>query len=144
MLTKVACKLFNTISSTQLAASIKRGFATPPKDFLQKYDSSQTSFMMNEHLILVDFEDQVKGNISKYEAHTNELNKDQLPHRAFSVFLFDQENRLLLHQRSAKKITFPKYWTNACCSHPLFNESEMEIPNNIGSYRSSESSNKKA
>jgi isopentenyl-diphosphate delta-isomerase len=47
-------------------------------------------------------------------------NIDQgLLHRAFSVFLFDSENRLLLQQRATEKITFPDMWTNTCCSHPL-------------------------
>lgn len=42
-----------------------------------------------------------------------------LLHRAFSVFLFDSQNRLLLQQRASEKITFPDLWTNTCCSHPL-------------------------
>jgi isopentenyl-diphosphate Delta-isomerase len=42
-----------------------------------------------------------------------------LLHRAFSVFLFDSQNRLLLQQRATEKITFPDMWTNTCCSHPL-------------------------
>ena len=42
-----------------------------------------------------------------------------LLHRAFSVFLFDHQNRLLLQQRATAKITFPDLWTNTCCSHPL-------------------------
>ena len=42
-----------------------------------------------------------------------------LLHRAFSVFLFSPEGRLLLQQRAACKITFPRVWTNTCCSHPL-------------------------
>ncbi len=42
-----------------------------------------------------------------------------LLHRAFSVFLFDEDNRLLLQQRASEKITFPDMWTNTCCSHPL-------------------------
>lgn len=47
-------------------------------------------------------------------------NIDQgLLHRAFSVFLFDSQNRLLLQQRASEKITFPDMWTNTCCSHPL-------------------------
>ena len=46
------------------------------------------------------------------------INKGLL-HRAFSVFLFDDQNRLLLQQRASEKITFPDMWTNTCCSHPL-------------------------
>lgn len=42
-----------------------------------------------------------------------------LLHRAFSVFLFDDQNRLLLQQRADEKITFSNLWTNTCCSHPL-------------------------
>lgn len=42
-----------------------------------------------------------------------------LLHRAFSVFLFDRNSRLLLQQRASEKITFPDMWTNTCCSHPL-------------------------
>lgn len=42
-----------------------------------------------------------------------------LLHRAFSVFLFDSNKRLLLQQRASEKITFPDMWTNTCCSHPL-------------------------
>jgi isopentenyl-diphosphate Delta-isomerase len=50
-----------------------------------------------------------------------------LLHRAFSVFLFDDKNRLLLQQRASEKITFPDMWTNTCCSHPL------HIPTETGS-----------
>lgn len=42
-----------------------------------------------------------------------------LLHRAFSVFLFNDKNELLLQQRAPEKITFPDMWTNTCCSHPL-------------------------
>jgi isopentenyl-diphosphate delta-isomerase type 1 len=41
-------------------------------------------------------------------------------HRAFSLFLFDERNRLLLTKRAASKITFPNVWTNTVCSHPLY------------------------
>ena len=51
-----------------------------------------------------------------------------LLHRAFSVFLFDDQNRLLLQQRATEKITFPDMWTNTCCSHPLddFEQEKIE------------------
>ncbi len=50
-----------------------------------------------------------------------------LLHRAFSLFLFNQEGKLLLQQRADSKITFPAMWTNTCCSHPL------AIPGETGS-----------
>ncbi|KAL8159206.1 hypothetical protein V2J09_000743 [Rumex salicifolius] len=53
-------------------------------------------------------------------------------HRAFSVFLFNSKYELLLQQRSATKVTFPLVWTNACCSHPLYRESEMIEENALG------------
>ena len=40
-------------------------------------------------------------------------------HRAFSVLLVDQEERMLLQQRSASKTRFALRWANACCGHPL-------------------------
>uniref|UniRef100_A0A915PUJ2 isopentenyl-diphosphate Delta-isomerase n=1 Tax=Setaria digitata TaxID=48799 RepID=A0A915PUJ2_9BILA len=40
---------------------------------------------------------------------------------------------MILQKRSAQKITFPSVWTNACCSHPLWNEHEICTDmNNIG------------
>ena len=54
-----------------------------------------------------------------YLGHLTEYIDRGLLHRAFSVFLFDSKNRLLLQQRAGKKITFPSMWTNTCCSHPL-------------------------
>ena len=82
-----------------------------------KIDSSQEKFL-NDQLILVDEEDNNIGSISKLDGHLLS-NKNKYPHRAFSIFLFDSKNRLLLQQRGHKKITFPLLWTNTCCSHPL-------------------------
>lgn len=45
-------------------------------------------------------------------------------HRAFSVFLFTPDGKLILQQRSGAKITFPFIWANTCCSHPLY-----DLPN---------------
>jgi len=42
------------------------------------------------------------------------------------VFVFDPQQRLLIQKRSAEKLTFPGVWSNTCCSHPLYNESEMD------------------
>ena len=48
-------------------------------------------------------------------------------HRAFSVFLFNENGELLLQQRAASKITFPNVWTNTCCSHPLYGYEPNEV-----------------
>lgn len=39
-------------------------------------------------------------------------------HRAFSVFLFDAEGRVLLQRRADEKHHFRGRWSNTCCSHP--------------------------
>lgn len=48
-----------------------------------------------------------------------------MPHWAFSVFLFNSKLELLLQKRSKDKITFPNLWTNTCCSHPLYDLDEI-------------------
>ncbi|KAH0450772.1 hypothetical protein IEQ34_021464 [Dendrobium chrysotoxum] len=60
------------------------------------------------------------------------IEKENLLHRAFSVFLFNSKYELLLQQRSATKVTFPLVWTNTCCSHPLYRESELIQENFLG------------
>mmetsp|Transcript_40964 Transcript_40964/g.65862 ORF Transcript_40964/g.65862 Transcript_40964/m.65862 type:complete len:225 (-) Transcript_40964:1074-1748(-) len=64
--------------------------------------------------------------------HLNRNIDDGLLHRAFSVFLFTSQGKLLLQQRSEKKITFPLYWANTCCSHPLYTDEEMDTVNAAG------------
>lgn len=69
---------------------------------------------------------------SPSSAHLVEnINKGML-HRAFSVFLFNTKNELLLQQRATEKITFPDYWTNTCCSHPLHTPQELQEQGQMG------------
>ncbi|KAI6660583.1 Isopentenyl-diphosphate Delta-isomerase 1 [Oopsacas minuta] len=83
--------------------------------------------LLKEECILVDLKDNPVGHRSKRECHEWErIEGEGLLHRAFSVFLFDSSNKLLLQQRSDAKITFPGYFTNTCCSHPLFVSGETE------------------
>lgn len=86
----------------------------------------QVEFYHTEQLIMVDEEDRVLGPISKGQSHAIETVQRGIYHRALSLLVFDEQNRFLLTQRSSEKITFPNYFTNACCSHPLFNEIELE------------------
>ena len=90
--------------------------------------SSQTKFL-NDQLILVDEKDNNIGSISKLDGHII-ANNNKYPHRAFSIFLFDSKNRLLLQKRAEIKVTFPLLWTNTCCSHPL-NIETQNTPENI-------------
>ncbi|KAI8891283.1 isopentenyl pyrophosphate isomerase [Backusella circina FSU 941] len=98
---------------------------------LKEYDEEQVR-LMEEMCILVDENDKRIGADSKKTCHLMTNINDGLLHRAFSVFLFDSENRLLLQQRATEKITFPDMWTNTCCSHPLNTPSELIEEEQLG------------
>ncbi|KNE63992.1 isopentenyl-diphosphate delta-isomerase [Allomyces macrogynus ATCC 38327] len=91
---------------------------------LDGYDPEQVR-LMEEMCILVDGDDKVVGFDTKKNTHIMANIEKGLLHRAFSVFLFNHENKLLLQQRADEKITFPGYWTNTCCSHPLAKKDEL-------------------
>ncbi|KAL2313905.1 Isopentenyl-diphosphate Delta-isomerase [Schizosaccharomyces pombe] len=82
------------------------------------YDEEQLR-LMEEVCIVVDENDVPLRYGTKKECHLMENINKGLLHRAFSMFIFDEQNRLLLQQRAEEKITFPSLWTNTCCSHPL-------------------------
>ena len=69
-------------------------------------DMNQIKYMNEEFCILVDKEDNILGKETKKFCHLN-VNIEKNLHRAFSVFLFNENNELLLQKRSEKKITFP-------------------------------------
>ena len=83
--------------------------------------------MMSEEVILVDRNDTVLGSLSKVDAHRG----DGVLHRAFSILLFDQEDRLLMQKRADHKITFPGIWANTVCSHPLSIPEELNHTNPV-------------
>ncbi len=66
-------------------------------------------------LILVNERDEIVGYSSKLEAHQNGGHL----HRAFSVFIFNEQGQMLLQRRAQDKYHFALLWSNACCSHPL-------------------------
>jgi isopentenyl-diphosphate Delta-isomerase len=87
------------------------------------YDMDQKTLMETDMLVAVDEMDQLVPNavLSKRLGHTFTSTTPRATlHRAFSFFLFNSENQLLLTQRAASKITFPNVWTNTVCSHPLY------------------------
>ncbi|CCD25062.1 isopentenyl-diphosphate delta-isomerase IDI1 NDAI_0E02450 [Naumovozyma dairenensis CBS 421] len=81
--------------------------------------------LMNENCIVLDWNDNAIGSATKKMCHLMTNINRGLLHRAFSVFLFNSENKLLLQQRASEKITFPCLWTNTCCSHPLCIDDEI-------------------
>ena len=100
---------------------------------LAKLDEEQVK-MLKELCIQVNEQDEPIGPRSKVDLHVweNIISGEKLLHRAFSVFLINKENKLLLQQRAGSKITFPDYWANTCCSHPWHTEDEMERTNDLG------------
>ena len=66
-----------------------------------------------EHVILVNHRDERVGTSEKVQAHERGL-----LHRAFSVFLVDDERRILLQRRSRQKYHSGGLWANSCCGHP--------------------------
>ena len=64
-------------------------------------------------LIAVDAHDRQTGRVEKMTAH-----RHGILHRAFSIFVFDQADRLLLQRRARGKYHSGGLWSNTCCSHP--------------------------
>ncbi len=77
--------------------------------------------MKEEKVILVNENDEQIGLMPKLEAH-----EKAVLHRAFSVFIFNDKNELLLQQRALTKYHSPSLWTNTCCSHQRDGESNIE------------------
>ncbi len=75
-------------------------------------------------VILVNEKDQQIGLMEKIEAH-----EKGLLHRAFSIFILNDANELLLQKRALSKYHSPGLWTNTCCSHPRDNENIINAGN---------------
>lgn len=79
----------------------------------------------NKNLIMVDNNDKIIGTMKALTGHY----KDHLSlHRAFSLFLVDDDHRLVIQQRSSDKLVFPSMWANTVCSHPFLNELSFSDP----------------
>lgn len=77
--------------------------------------------MKEEQVILVNEKNEQIGLMAKMEAH-----EKALLHRAFSVFVFNDKNELMLQQRALDKYHSPGLWTNTCCSHQRDGETNIE------------------
>lgn len=72
-------------------------------------------------VILVNEKDQPVGEMEKIAAH-----EQGLLHRAFSVFLINDQRQILMQQRAFDKYHSGGLWTNTCCSHPQPHETVKE------------------
>jgi isopentenyl-diphosphate delta-isomerase len=77
--------------------------------------------MIEENVILVDKNDKQIGLMPKLEAH-----EKAVLHRAFSVFVLNSKNEIMLQQRAHHKYHSPLLWTNTCCSHQRDGESNIQ------------------
>jgi len=68
---------------------------------------------MKENVILVDEKGNYLGLEEKLVAH-----QKGLLHKAFSIFIYNDKNEMLLQKRASEKYHFAGLWSNACCSHP--------------------------
>lgn len=79
---------------------------------------------MTEDVILVDENDNRIGVMSKEEAH-----RVGVLHRAFSILIFNSAGEMLLQRRALGKYHSGGLWTNACCSHPRVDETNIDAAN---------------
>ena len=77
--------------------------------------------MIEEQVILVNEQDEPIGLMNKLEAH-----EKAILHRAFSVFVLNSNNEIMLQQRAHHKYHSPLLWTNTCCSHQRNGETNIQ------------------
>ena len=77
---------------------------------------------ISNQVILVDENDNEIGFEEKIKAHEN----GGKMHRAFSIFIFNPKEEMLLQQRAKIKYHCGGLWTNSCCSHPGPGESTKD------------------
>lgn len=77
--------------------------------------------MKEDNVILVNQKDEQIGLMPKLEAH-----EKAVLHRAFSVFILNSKNEIMLQQRAHHKYHSPLLWTNTCCSHQREGETNIQ------------------
>jgi isopentenyl-diphosphate delta-isomerase len=82
--------------------------------------TEETRENAEKEVIAVDADDTDEGLVNRLEAHTG----DGVRHRAFTVLVFDAEDRVLLAQRAARKRLWDTHWDGTVASHPDRDQSQ--------------------
>jgi isopentenyl-diphosphate delta-isomerase len=75
-----------------------------------------------QDVIAVDENDDEQGLVNRLDAHTG----DGIRHRAFTSLLFDEDDNILLAQRSPEKRLWDTHWDGTVASHPVEGQTQIE------------------
>lgn len=98
----------------------------PKQEVDDGVEQVQADALDRDICLLVDEKDNFIGTATKRDCHKVGPDGSVLLHRAFSVFLFNKRGDMFMQRRSSQKVTYPDYYTNACCSHPLYIDDKPE------------------
>ena len=95
---------------------------TEPSVPVESERDDETAENAEQDVVAVDAFDEREGLANRLDAHTG----DGIRHRAFTCLLFDEDGRVLLAQRAARKRLWDTHWDGTVASHPVEGQSQKE------------------